>query len=492
MLASTAVPGVCRQIAIIVTLMMVGCSDMDTSPVEPNTMDDPANLPSLMPPGPVGSTGVTDEQRPGEATFVQIAAAEPSFAGFFVDGDELVVLAAPGAVGSTGAGGTGDGGGPGDQNPGGPVGPVGSTGVPPAVADSLRTLVSGVSVAPGYDVKTVSVRAAAYSFLQLSAWRNQLETTIWSSDDVTALDLDEVRNSLTVYLRTGTGETTIRAAAQQASIPRTALYFEVSGAIESAVAPDSLGGHNRPVQGAIKMRYQRADGQYPVCTIGFNAIMNGLADTVFVTNSHCTRRDFNIDPGATTYAYQYYVGSDHRIGYEFADPPPDGYTFPRRLPKRKSDSAAYRYLVPPNQRALGKITRTAIRKFGTGQKGSTIIDVSNPYFRISSEYHWPVAGVYLQTIGLASGWNYGGTTATCAGVITKGRKKVTCAYTINARTASGDSGSPVFYWPDESNNKVSIAGIRFGSPSHSKKGWYSPLGAIEQDLGNLTTIDPDL
>lgn len=488
MFASTAIRRTCCQIAVIVTLMATGCSDMDPSPVIPPLAESPADLPAMMP--LVGPVGVTDE-RPGENSFVTIATVEPSFAGYFVEGDELVVLAATGAVGTTGAGGTGDGGGPGDQSPGGGVGPVGSTGVPAEVADSLRALVSGVSVAPGFAVKSVSVRSAEYSFLQLSAWREQLETTIWASDDVTALDLDEVRNSLTVYLKTGTGEAGIRAAAQQASIPTAALYFEVSGSMEDAFAPDSLGGHNRPVKGAIKMRYQRPNGQFPVCTIGFNAIMNGLADTVFVTNSHCTRRDFNIDPGDTTYAYQYYTGSDHRIGYEFADPPPDGYTFPRRRPKRKSDSAAYRYLLRPSQRALGKITRTAIRKFGTGQKGSTIIDVVNPHFRISSEYPWPVAGVYLQTIGLASGWNYGGTTATCAGVITGG-KKVTCAYTINARTAPGDSGSPVFYWPDESSDRVSLAGIRVASHSHSKKGWYSPLGAIEQDLGNLIATDPDL
>ena len=46
MLASTAIRGACRQIAIIVTLMAVGCSDMNHSPVEPPVAGIPPTCPS--------------------------------------------------------------------------------------------------------------------------------------------------------------------------------------------------------------------------------------------------------------------------------------------------------------------------------------------------------------------------------------------------------------------------------------------------------------
>ena len=193
-----------------------------------------ADRAALMAPGPVGSTGAGE--RPGETTFVEIAAAESRFAGFFVDGDELVVLTTSGAVGSTGGTDGGGGGGPvgpggGTNDGGGSTGGDGSTGIPAEVEASLRELVSGV---PGHDVSSVSFRVAEYSFLQLSEWRQQLEPTIWASDDVTGLDLDERFNRLTVELETGTGEAEIRAGAQLLGIPDAALGFEVSGAVALA------------------------------------------------------------------------------------------------------------------------------------------------------------------------------------------------------------------------------------------------------------------
>lgn len=394
------------------------------------------------------------------------------------------MLATIGAVGSTGTGGDGNGGGPGDINTGGPIGPTGSTGVPADVATSIRGL---VPEGPDYDVSSISFRVAEYSFLQLSAWREQLLPAIWSSSDVTGLDLDEVRNGLTVYLKTGVGEDAVRAIAQQAAIPSAALHFEVVGEVVDA---NTLKQRSRPVQGAFQMFY----GNYPngatggpACTIGFNAIMNA-ADTVFITNSHCTKKKFGLDSG-TTYAYQGGISSTHIIGNEFVDPPPEGYFLNllgvRIGPKRTSDAAAYKYTVPPADRAVGRIARTDRKHFRNSSipNVSLTVDRANPYFEIVGEIAWPTAtsGRYYNKIGARTGWTYGGIKATCATLTHS-----TCSYKINARTNEGDSGAPVFYWRGGSTNDVYLSGMIWGKDDNFK-GLFNPMGAIEDDLGSLKT-----
>lgn len=473
MFASTAIRGTCRRIAVFVTLMATGCSDMDPSPVGPPVAESPADLPAMMP--PAGPIGVTDE-RPGETTFVNIAAAEPSFAGFFIEGDELVVLAATGAVGSTGTGGTGGGGGPGDQSPGGGIGPVGSTGVPPEVADSLRTLVSGILP---FDVSSVSVRTAEHSFLQLSGWRDLLEPTIWTSDDVVALDLDELNNRLTVSLVEGTGEETIRNAARDLGVPDAAIGFEVTGEIEllaSTLQTLTLRSTIRPVRGGTQIGTSG-------CTYGFNAVR--AADTVMVTNSHCTSGMFSVDGDR---AYQSVGGGF--IGTEVTDPGFYWCGVFRSRRCRKSDAAAFRLSLPSRDIGLYQISRTTYRRKGTRTSGSVDIDSDNPYFTIVAEYGSPVAGGLLNKIGVRTGWTYGLVKNTCEveRIKVNGVKyHITCAYKMDARTDDGDSGSPVFRW-DGWSDDVDLAGLVFAKDGDNK-GVFSSLRSIEQELGSMRTYD---
>ena len=96
--------------------------------------------------------------------------------------------------------------------------------------------------------------------------------------------------------------------------------------------------------------------------------------------------------------------------------------------------------------------------------------------------------IYFNKIGAATGWTYGGIKATCAAVYNGTRSVVTCAYKINTKILGGDSGAPVFYWPNWTNwsdNEVSLAGMVFAKESNGNKGYFNPVGAIENDLGSL-------
>ena len=482
----------CRQAAVLMTLVLAGCDDFDDSPVQPTGVEDAADRPALMP--LVASTEATDE-RPGEATFVEIAAVEPNFAGFFVDGDELVVLATSGAVGSTGAGGNGDGGGPGDLLTDDGVGSTGATDeVPAEVEASLRELVSG---APGHDVSSVSVRVAEYSFLQLSAWRDQLDPTIWSSDDVRSLDLDERFNRLTVELETGTGEAEIRAAAQLLGVPDAALGFEVSGAVALTA---SVRGRTRPVRGGYYISTREHDG----CTYGFNAVRAINGDTVAVTNSHCTNNMFQFDGDSVWQqdkpddAYGDYASEDF-IGFEISDPGPIPCTARRgacRYDSRRSDAAAIHLELPADSIGLYQIARTIYGSPGTvvPPLASFVISPTNPYFTIIGEWPSPTEGSELNKIGVTTGWTYGVVIKTCADRVVQRRVgddiKITCAYKMNARSEGGDSGSPVFYWNGDGDGVV-LAGLLFGGDTSSYKAWFSSMAAIEHDLGSLRTADPN-
>ena len=281
--------------------------------------------------------------------------------------------------------------GPGDPETPGGIGPTGSTGVPEKIADSLLAMVSEKHLTP--DVNSVSVRAARYSFLQLSEWRELLEPTIWASDDIAGLDLDEENNQLTVLLEMGSGEAGIRAAAQLLGLPSAALGFEVEGELEELVSTDAMLGSDvssgsiaakltlqdkiRPTRGGTQHAYLKKNGKAFGCTYGFTAVMG--SDTVMVTNSHCTPTKFGGPLNGIAWQANYYSGNPslQRIGTEFIDPPAYGcgYVF---WECRKNDAAAYLLEIPQVEIGLYQIARTTYWNTGTKYNGSLEIDSDNP------------------------------------------------------------------------------------------------------------------
>ena len=416
--------------------------------------------------GPPAATALAQltATRPGEQAFVDLANAEPTFAGYyFLDDTHMVV-----AITDTSR----------------------AEAIQRAATDNLLQTAPAGTLVPAQ----VTIQQVGHSFRQLALWRDMIESALLDLDDVVAVDLDEILNRITVYLDTGSGAAQVRAIAEQAQVPEAALHFEVSGEIEPAVDLSPPANHVeltdriRPVKGGIQVFVEGRGA----CTLGFTATieLSGppvVRDTVYLTNSHCTTTNFQVDgdigwqPTSTEW-------DTDKIGIEVADPPPDRVTGPsrRRILWRDSDAAAFDFRLSSDRYALGKIARTTYRTFGAGgARGSRTISHSNPHFTVSGEWTWPVAGRYYQKMGKTSGWTYGGIQATCSTVKVDGMR-ITCAYKINTRTEKGDSGSPVFEWPNASNDRVNLAGMMFARASNNK-GWFNPMGAIEDDLGPLGT-----
>ena len=402
--------------------------------------------------------------KPGEQAFVDLASYDPAFAGYyFLDGNHLVVATTDTSRFEA---------------------------IQRAATDKLSQIAPTGTLVPDQ----VTIQQVDYSFRQLALWRDMIEVALLNIDDVVAVDLDEILNRITVYLDTGSGANQVSAIAEQAQVPEAALHFEVSGKIEPAVDLSTSTDHVeltdriRPVKGGIQIFVEGRGA----CTLGFTATMelySGpqiIKDTVYITNSHCTTTTFQVD-GDIGWQPRSTEWESDKIGIEIADPPPDKRTNPRGMvSQRDSDAAAFDFLLSSDRYALGKIARTTYRTFGAGAaRGSTTISDSNPHFTVSGEWLWPVAGRYYQKMGITSGWTYGGIQATCS-TVKSGGMHITCAYKINTRTEKGDSGSPVFEWPDASSDRVNLAGMMFARSSNGK-GWFNPMGAIEDDLGPLGT-----
>lgn len=433
------------------TLTVAGCSDLVESPVALPEAASTDDLPALAPPTIL--LGLTADDLPGESAFRQMAAVDSSFAGFFFEGDkgdELVALSTTGSLSLQG-----------------------------------QSLLEGLALGAGDPgASSVSVRRATYSFLQLSAWRELLGPTIWESDDVAALDLDEFNNRLTVFLVEGTGEETIRTAAQRLGVPDAALGFEVSGETVTANArQQTLRDRMRPVRGGIQIGHSG-------CTYGFNALFNG--ETVMVMNSHCTSGMFRMDGDLI---YQPF-NSWSQIGQEISDP--NWYNcgvWPSSRRCRKSDSAVVRLSLPSADIGLYQIARTQWRRYGIGGRGSIYIDQENPYFTVGYEITNISKGKYFNKIGQQTGWTYGKVLSTCTvEVVWKNGVKyhITCAYRMNARTEYGDSGSPVFEWNGASNN-VGLTGLVFGMTDvrteevEYGKAVFNSVNSIKLDHGYMQT-----
>ncbi len=445
-------------LAVVVAVNACGSEDLPL--IEPIPDSVYVSTPAAAALAPLAAT------RPGEQAFVDLASYDPTFAGYyFLDGDHLVV-----ATTDTSR----------------------SEEIRRAATDKMSQISPSGTLVPDQ----VTILQVDYSFRQLSLWRDMIEYSLLDIDDVVAVDLDEILNRITVYLDTGGGANRVSAIAEQFQVPEAALHFEVSGKIEPAVdlipsaVDKTLTDRIRPVKAGVQVARQISSERMKACTLGFTATMKSYSgpqivrDTVYLTNSHCTSTNFHVDGDIGWQPTPTGWESD-KIGIETADPPPDHYN--GDTPLRDSDAAAFDLLLSPDRYALGKIARTTYRTFGAGgARGSIIISASNPHFTVSGEWTWPVAGRYYQKMGITSGWTYGGIQATCS-TVKSGGKYITCAYKINTRTEDGDSGAPVFEWPDASVDAVYLAGMMFGRSTWSGKGWFNPMGAIEDDMGPLGT-----
>lgn len=385
----------------------------------------------------------------GERFFADLAAEDSTFAGLYIEQGSLVVL----------------------TNASARVAPIRD--LIGRHRDSMRE-----TGRPDGDPLPVEVRVVEHSFLALHEWRRRALPQVLSISDFVSLDLDEYGNRLTIGLETGSGETDVRRVLASNGVPEDAVRIKVSGR-PSLDTHTTLDDPHPFLQGGFQIRLYSNPGAQLVgaCTSGFNAMIGPTP--VFITNSHCSASPYATDG---TVAYQPFPFLP-LLGTEWLDPGPN---CPGTC--RVSDAAAFLHFSTNFD--LGRIARTEFRVSGAGgQHGSLIIDDANPYFTIAGEYVFPVWGSIVNAMGQDSGWTFGVVGATCEYVDFEPgfwqQHAVFCATQATYSAEAGDSGAPIFGWSGA--NDIYLAGIHIGGDGPE---WFSPLGAIEYDLGNLTVVAP--
>jgi hypothetical protein len=318
-----------------------------------------------------------------------------------------------------------------------------------------------------------------YDIVQLYKWRTRLNQVL-SLPGVISTDLNEGKNRLVVGVESLKMRQQIKSILVRLLIPKEAVIIEKTEPVEFAA---SLKSKLRPVQGGVQVEADTAIFDFKTCTMGFNAIRNNRNG--FVTNSHCTAEQGGSEDTDFHQPDDPIFNERNKIGDEIADPVFfTGGICPSGRRCRYSDSAFIEYDASSFRGS--RIART------TGwNNGSTTINDSNPTFNIISETLTPIQGAFLDKVGITTGWTYGRVEETCKDIAKVNDITLLCQSTVNRINDNyqiadfGDSGSPVFLWL---GNNVSLAGVLWGVNNNSSSFAFSPLGYIEQELGQLQTF----
>lgn len=321
----------------------------------------------------------------------------------------------------------------------------------------------------------VQLHPAQFDFAELQEWRVNARSTVLGRDAAVFVDVDETQNRVRIGVDRSAGP---KAAAgllrtlEAAGVPSDAVVIEPTDPIFPVA---TLQDRIRPVPGGMQIRFSSF-----LCTLGFNAFRDGVSG--FVTNSHCTDRQGR--NSGTEYFQPLDQVANQFIGTEQADPSyfRNQNGCPRGSQCRFSDSAWASY----DSASLSAGDEIA-RPDGTNN-GSLTIDSNTPRFPISAKDTGgnQLVGTVVNKVGRTTGWTFGDVDGSCVDVnVAQSNITLLCQTIVNAGVGGGDSGSPVFAWDGSSD--VTLSGILWGGNSAGTLFVFSPLSAIEQELGALTT-----
>jgi len=364
----------------------------------------------------------------------------------------------------------------------------------PSRRPEAEVALAGFLASFGWSAADLKVRQADYDYITLDTWYRQAWPRVLALPGAVATDLDEGRNRLRFGGVDAAALTSIASTLAELNVPSAATVLQVRGPVRQAAW---LRDKIRPAHGGLQINFfpLPASPLTLVCTIGFNALRGG--EQSFITNSHCS----NVQGGTTT-PTDYYQATrglvadpNNFIAREADDPI---YTASADCPLgrecRYSDASRARY-GSGQVFSIGRVARTEfINEAKISDDTATLtIDAANPTWRLTAEQATPVMGQTLNKVGRTTGWTQGQVVATCENVsVTDSRITQLCQSQVAAHVAGGDSGSPVFGTHDDGT--AFLAGILWGSSTDLVTGEvqfiFSPLEAVERELGELTTTDP--
>lgn len=310
---------------------------------------------------------------------------------------------------------------------------------------------------------------AQYDFATLRDFRNRATFPVLEAPGAVAVDADEHRNRLTVWIEDDAARPEVERRLAAARVPLDATIIEVTGAPE---AYQTLQNFFRPLQSG----YQIQNPAGGICTLGVPGL--GAAPS-YITNSHCTQAYWW---NTGTAFYQPLVAAAWFIGNEAIDPP--GWACGGGWICRWSDAA----LIPvaagvpwANQiaRTTGFGVHWAPGSITTG--GLAAWNVVNP------PQWWPLLGQWVDKVGRTTGWNRGVVTNTCVNFVapppSPPGRRVLCQYLMTNMAGPGDSGSPVFRQLPV--NRAQVTGLLWGGINLPwfKRSIFSPRGGVWTDLG---------
>ena len=375
----------------------------------------------------------------------------------------------------------------------------------PAQRPAAEAALAGFLASYGWTASDLRVRQADYGYLQLDAWYRQSWPQALAVAGAVFSDIDEGSNRLRFGGVDAGAVAAIASTLADLNVPAAAAVVEVSApVVQTATLRDRI----RPAHGGLQINFFPVDASTAslLCTLGFNAVKDGVNS--FVTNSHCSNVQGGTETpttyyqplrrtGSVTGGYSHFPGTDSTaiIGTEVHDP---HYWMSLDCPAgrqcRYSDAARAEYSAG-QEFALGRVARPTIINTGNvaDDPATLEIDALNPMHRLTAEQPNPVLGQTLNKVGRTTGWTQGQVTATCVNVnISASQITQLCQSRVGAFVAGGDSGSPVFGL--HTDGTAFLAGILWGSSTNLTTGQvqfiFSPLAAVERELGELTTTDP--
>lgn len=361
-------------------------------------------------------------------------------------------------------------------------------------AEAAQAL-AGFLTSFGWTANDLKVRQADYSYLQLDAWYQSAWPRVLALPGAVSTDLDEGRNRLRFTGVDPSALANIAGTLSGLGIPAAAAVLQIRGPVRQATM---LRDKVRPPHGGFQIQFfpLPASPLVLVCTLGFNAVKNGVNS--FITNSHCS----NIQ-GGTTLPTDYYQSTrggvlpvaDNYIAFEAEDPDyQSGGECPLARRCRTADVSRAQYGAGQSF-SIGKIARTALLNSIMVEDSTPYfqIDPLNPTYRLVSEQATPIQGQVLNKVGRTTGWTQGRVVATCENVdVSDSDITQLCQSLVDAYVAGGDSGSPVFGF--NTDGTVFLGGILWGSSTdlvtNAVQFIFSPYGSIERELGDLTVSDP--
>jgi hypothetical protein len=430
--------------AILAAAVMASCQD---SPVESNAPHG----------GPPASRQAVDPGQvhlsPLEMQFAEIEESVPGFAGWYFDKDGNAVVRV--------------------KDAGHQVAAIERVG---RILDARGQAGRGAAKArTGRPV--MSARPAKFSFTELARYREGIRKNM--TEGVYSIDLDEVRNQVSIGVRDEAAAQRFRAAAVRLGLPGAAVHVWLAPEPQLRA---SLASSQRPIRGGIKHTW--ASGTY--CSVGINGAWAHSTDYAgYITASHCSNTYMGLD-GSTTYYHQpsIVMFNLYRVGYEFDDPQSyTGGACPVGAGCRRSDAMFVRYLPEKASSANGFNTIFRTTTWGRGGRGS--LEISGHFTIVAQTYSNPV-NEELEKVGATSGWTYGYVTETCVDKFSglsdyAGRPAwVLCNEITDIWSEPGDSGAPVFKWYGDT---VHWAGIMWAGPANNyNETWHSNTYNVTWEL----------